>query len=158
MRYKILRQLRKPSGRIVVEVDAPAPPGTGAETVGNIVGEVELTNTGRQVAARGHLAGKAKLHCSRCLREVEWPLDVRFVETCTLNQIDDPAQYQADEDEDDPIPILDEDAVDLSELVRQLVVMELPYHPLCRPDCAGLCPECGADLNEGECGCTARNG
>ncbi len=153
MRYQILGQLRKPSGRVVVEIDAPAPAGTGAELTGNVVGQAELTNTGKTVTVRGRTAGEATLYCSRCLRDFPWRFDISFVEPCALRQIDDPEQYQVAEDEEEAIPILDADVVDLTELVRQLIAVEVPYRPLCRPDCAGLCPRCGADRNEGKCGC-----
>jgi len=56
--------------------------------------------------------------------------------------------------EDEMYPIVD-DAIDLGPLVRDAIVLELPMAPLCREDCAGLCPQCGADRNEGECGCVA---
>jgi len=153
MRYQLLAQLRKPQGRVVVEIDAPAPSGTGADLVGNVVGQAELTNTGKTVTARGHLAGEALLRCSRCLAEYPWPFEIDFVENCALRQIDDPEQYQAGLDEEDTVPILDEEIVDLAELVRQLIAVEVPFRPLCKPDCAGLCPRCGADLNQGPCGC-----
>ncbi len=45
--------------------------------------------------------------------------------------------------------------IDLGPLVRDAVVLELPMAPLCRDDCAGLCPQCGANRNEGDCGCVA---
>jgi uncharacterized protein len=56
--------------------------------------------------------------------------------------------------EDDLYPITD-DAIDLGPLVRDAIVLELPMAPLCRDDCRGLCPQCGADRNESECGCVA---
>jgi uncharacterized protein len=56
--------------------------------------------------------------------------------------------------EDEMYPILD-DTIDLGPLARDAIVLELPMAPLCRDDCRGLCPQCGADLNEGECGCVA---
>ena len=56
--------------------------------------------------------------------------------------------------EDDLYPIVD-DTVDLGPLVRDAIVLELPMAPLCREDCRGLCPQCGADRNESECGCVA---
>jgi uncharacterized protein len=56
--------------------------------------------------------------------------------------------------EDDMYPIAD-DTIDLGPMVRDAVVLELPMAPLCREDCAGLCPQCGADRNEGACGCIA---
>ena len=45
--------------------------------------------------------------------------------------------------------------IDLGLLVRDAVVLELPMAPLCREDCAGLCPQCGANRNDGACGCVA---
>ena len=51
-------------------------------------------------------------------------------------------------------PIVD-DTIDLGPLVRDAIVLELPMAPLCRDDCAGLCPQCGANRNEGDCGCVA---
>jgi uncharacterized protein len=56
--------------------------------------------------------------------------------------------------EDEIYPIVD-DTVDLGPMVRDAVVLELPMAPLCRADCAGLCPQCGADRNEGPCSCVA---
>jgi len=56
--------------------------------------------------------------------------------------------------EDELYPIVD-DTIDLEPLARDAIVLELPMAPLCREDCLGLCPQCGADRNEGECGCVA---
>jgi uncharacterized protein len=56
--------------------------------------------------------------------------------------------------EDELYPIVD-DTIDLGPLVRDAIVLELPMAPLCREDCRGLCPQCGADRNEGDCSCAA---
>jgi uncharacterized protein len=56
--------------------------------------------------------------------------------------------------EDELYPIAD-DTIDLGPLVRDAIVLDLPMAPLCTEDCAGLCPQCGADRNEGPCGCVA---
>jgi len=56
--------------------------------------------------------------------------------------------------DDEPYPIED-DVIDLGPMVRDAVVLELPAAPLCRAGCLGLCPRCGTDRNEGECGCVA---
>ena len=56
--------------------------------------------------------------------------------------------------EDDLYPIVD-DTIDLGPLVRDAIVLELPMAPLCREGCRGLCPQCGADRNEADCGCVA---
>jgi uncharacterized protein len=56
--------------------------------------------------------------------------------------------------DDDSYPIVD-DTIDLGPMLLDAIVLELPGSPLCREDCAGLCPQCGADRNEGPCGCVA---
>jgi uncharacterized protein len=153
MRYDVLGQLEKPGGQVHCEVDDPGPVGTGVDLAGNAVGRVELANTGKSVIARGYIAGEAILECSRCLKRFPWSFRVDFTENCHLRQIDDPSEYDTADDEDEPVPILDEGIVDLSELVRQLIAVEVPLQPLCQPDCAGLCPTCGTNLNEGSCDC-----
>ena len=67
---------------------------------------------------------------------------------CDLRPHDEPDQ------DDELYPIVD-DVVDFGPLVRDAIVLELPMAPLCRDDCSGLCPECGANRNEGDCGCVA---
>jgi DUF177 domain-containing protein len=57
-------------------------------------------------------------------------------------------------DDEDAYPI-DHDEVDLAPLARDAILLDLPLAPLCRPDCAGLCPRCGADRNEESCDCPA---
>jgi uncharacterized protein len=56
--------------------------------------------------------------------------------------------------DDEWYPIVD-DTIDLGPLVRDAIVLDLPAAPLCREDCQGLCPQCGADRNESECDCVA---
>jgi uncharacterized protein len=60
--------------------------------------------------------------------------------------------FVSDPEEGETYPILG-DHIDLEPLAREAVVLTLPLAPLCRPDCAGLCVTCGADLNAGPCGC-----
>jgi len=123
--------------------------------VGHLSGQICLRNVGHAIAARGRLRAAALLPCSRCLREHEAVVEFKVSETCTLTQIDDPQSYlpEADYEEAAPIPVLDGNMVDLSELVRQLLVLNVPSRPLCSPHCKGLCPQCGADLNLTTCDC-----
>ena len=154
MRSDVVKQLRKPHGRVTLELNDPAPPGTDLQFEAPVVGRATLSNVGRYVRAQGWLRTVIGLACSRCLRPVRHELEVEIEELCILEQIDEPAVYAGTEDEEtDPIPILDEETVDLSELVRQCVVVAAPTTVLCRDDCRGLCPDCGQDLNEGTCGC-----
>lgn len=153
MRYD-LGALRHPGGTISVELEAPAPSGTGAVASGPVRGHLQLTNTEYGVVVVGHLSVPLKQACSRCLRVYEDVLEIDVNEDCALKQIDQPESYLGDEDDLCQIPLLNDDELDLTELVRQLIAMNLPTRPLCREDCPGLCPRCGADLNEGPCNCS----
>jgi len=155
MRQDIRDRLQQADAEITCQICAPAPPGTGAEFAGDITGQVALRNAGRTILARGVLRGVAVVECSRCLKQHQAPVEFEFCEDCALAEIDDPVSHatELDDDEPAPIPILDHQMVDLSELIRQLLVLHLPSHSTCKPDCRGLCPDCGADLNLTACAC-----
>ena len=87
--------------------------------------------------------------CRRCAAPVTGELAVEVRERFV-----DQRPGAGPEVDDELYPIAD-DFVDLGPLVRDAIVLELPMAPLCRDDCAGLCAVCGADRNEGECGCVA---
>ena len=80
--------------------------------------------------------------CVRCLEAIEDTVTVDFQE---LYLYDD--DRSADE-EDDEVRRLEGDLLDLEPVLRDSVVLSLPFQPLCREDCPGLCPECGARLAE----------
>jgi len=139
---------------MAIDVDAEAPPGTGAAAAGPVTGRLELANVGTGISVRGHLAVPLELECSRCLVVFHQTLDLEVNEDCALRQIDAPESYLEGADEPCQIPILNDDELDLTELVRQLITMHLPIRPLCRDACPGLCPRCGRDLKAGPCTCT----
>jgi uncharacterized protein len=151
MRYE-LGPLRHPLGRLHLEFSAPLPAGTGAEAAGLVECILDLTNAGGCISVRGQLRVPLQTQCARCLCALEQVLELAVNEECALRQLDAPQSYESPEDSLQ-IPILNDDELDLSELVRQLVAMNIPARTLCREDCRGLCPTCGADLNEGRCGC-----
>jgi uncharacterized protein len=155
MRYDIRDQLSRRDAEITLEIDEPVPIGTDTEFVGNVSGRITLHNMGGEVAAWGHLEATALMECARCLEKHSVAVSFDFSETCSFEQIDEPLSYTqvASEDERAAIPLLDGDTVDLSELVRQLLVLHAPQRSLCREDCRGLCSHCGANLNVAECGC-----
>jgi len=80
--------------------------------------------------------------CVRCLEPIEDSVDVRFQE---LFVYEDQARAEIDDDELD-VRRLEGDLIDLEPLLRDAVVLALPFQPLCSEDCAGLCPECGERL------------
>ena len=158
MRYKLLGQLRGAAGGASCPLDAPVPAGTGLEWAGPVRGLVEIVKSGDEYLARGRLQATVVLPCSRCTAVHEVPLDVELEERVALEQIDEPQAYQEAGADAGPIPVLNGELVDLSELVRQWLVLHTPARSLCRPDCRGLCPQCGAELNQGPCGCPSAEG
>lgn len=111
---------------------------------------VDLTarGVGEGVAVvEGTLAIDVTMPCSRCLKPVPVSVDVPFREHFKVG-----SEPQTEEEAEQFIATPDND-VDLTPYVEEAVQLELPLVPLCAEDCKGLCPECGTDLNEGECGC-----
>jgi len=155
MKYRLLGQLGGPQGKIECPIEAPVPPGTGSEWTGPVCGTVHVEKVGAEYLATGRLQATAVLPCSRCTAAHSVPLDLEISESVALRQIDEPEAY-VEEEGPAPVPILDGDTVDLSELVRQMLVLHVPPRSQCRPECRGLCPGCGQDLNQGECSCAAQ--
>jgi len=106
-----------------------------------------VTNAGRSLLVRGNLAGEITLECSRCLEEFAFPLRVHFEQEFRPQSAGSPGF-------DDDFMTYNDDVLDLDDLIQQTVWLNLPMKPLCRPDCLGLCPVCGHNLNEGPCSCT----
>jgi uncharacterized protein len=117
-------------------------------------GEVSLMLTSQGILASVAASFQAKQLCRRCLDEVINGFQVSFeeeflptidIETGMKLPVDDTA---------DPVLVIDEHHVlDLTEVLRQYALVELAEPTLCRPDCKGLCPDCGEDLNIGKCTC-----
>ena len=87
--------------------------------------------------------------CRRCTVPVRGELTARVRE-----RFCEPGGRYGDPDDEEAYPIVG-DELDLGPMVHDAVVLELPLAPLCRPDCAGLCLQCGTDLNEQRCACVA---
>jgi uncharacterized protein len=118
-------------------------------------GDVELLRTKAGVLVRAWLELATAAECSRCLRPLEATIPVRFEEEF-LATLDLRSGQPLDEEPDaDAFKIDENHLLDLTEAIRQYREVSREMQPLCRPDCRGLCPRCGADLNEGDCGCEA---
>lgn len=118
-------------------------------------GEIRLLRTARGVLVRAKLTVTPKLECGRCLKSFTRPLDLVIEELYVFTR--DPITLVTVEAEPDEFRLGDDQHLDLSEAVRQYEASALPIGPLCQEDCAGLCPSCGSDLNDGPCGCAAND-
>jgi len=129
--------------RIRRTVEAPAD--LGIEVIGVPTGSpIELDLMLESVVEGVLVTGSAHVRlggeCVRCLTEISGELEVDVQELYVY------AGSEAD-DEEEAVSRLEGDQLDLEPVLRDAVVLDLPFQPLCRADCAGLCAECGADLN-----------
>jgi uncharacterized protein len=113
-----------------------------------IEGEVRLARTGRSILATVELSTAIDSHCTRCLRHVVEPISVRIEEEA-LPSIDIESGRPLDRtDEPDALRLDQNHELDLAQPVREAISLAEPITVLCRPDCRGLCPACGVDVNE----------
>ena len=97
------------------------------------------------VLVTGTVRGQAVGECVRCLDQVTELMDVTVSELFVYPERAAAAEQGGDEDDED-LHELDGDFLDLEPALRDAVVLTLPFQPVCRPDCPGLCPVCGARL------------
>jgi len=91
--------------------------------------------------------------CSRCLEAYSWPVDATF-DLRYQPHAENSGEGEREIEEDDlTTAFYERDEIDLGQLMREQFYLALPMKPLCRDDCKGLCPVCGANLNRGACGC-----
>ncbi len=112
--------------------------------------ELEVRRKGDRFLLQGEVTTQVDAQCSRCLKEFALSLRVPFKLIIKLS----PQGGIADNLEEGFLLLSPQaETLEIGERVRQLILLALPLKPLCRPDCRGLCPVCGQDLNEGECNC-----
>lgn len=119
------------------------------ETPQGIDYELTLTNTGEGILLQGTAHAQANGRCARCLAPVELEVSGSVEGYYLLEHADQAEGYERDEFD----YVGDDGTIDLSGPLEAAIVYGTPYVVVCREDCKGLCPRCGADLNEGPCGC-----
>jgi uncharacterized protein len=103
--------------------------------------DVDLRSMTDGVIARGRARATVDLTCTRCLTEWSEGLDVPIEAVYRVHP----------DDADDELPIESGGWIDVEPVVHDEVALAIPNRPLCRPDCRGLCPTCGTDLNTEPC-------
>jgi uncharacterized protein len=109
-----------------------------------VTGELVLESLEEGILATGRLQGALSLRCARCLKEFEQGFSVGLRELFVPYPHEDSDEY----------PLDPEGFLDPHQMLRDAIGVELPFAPVCRPDCRGLCARCGGDLNLDECTCT----
>jgi len=126
---------------------------TGDGNGRKVQGEIRLLRTHRGILVRGVLRTEVELTCSRCLTVFNCPVtlnvDEEYIPTVDVVS----GVPLSSPEEPGPFIIDEHHVIDLTEAIRQYSLLVIPMKPLCREDCAGLCPNCGHNLNQGPCGC-----
>lgn len=106
-----------------------------------------------QVDVEGEIKARIETNCSRCFQPVtadlEFPFRAGFITEEHYSQANETEVRSEDLD----VSIYDGEQLDLKEIAREQILLNLPTQILCRPDCRGLCEKCGANRNETECAC-----
>jgi uncharacterized protein len=139
---------RRPGALRTVARVVPAPPDLGLELIGVPEGadlslDLRLESVSEGVLVSGTVSAPVSGECSRCLRPIGDSVVVTVQELYAYEH--STTDETTDEDE---VGRLQGDLIDLEPAVRDAVVLALPTNPLCRDDCPGLCPECGAHWDD----------
>ena len=141
-------------GSVVVDervpADAPLWKDSGLDWSEPVDVHIRVTEAGSgEVVGRGRVRGKLHQECRRCLEPVDGELDAEltlvFVEGASRADSEEAGEYSYDPGAGD---------LDLSDAVREEVLLAMNPYVVCDPECPGLCPKCGANLKEGPCGCS----
>lgn len=150
-----LATLKPTLNRLEVEAPAHEVGLPDAEWPGTVRGQLRVEKSGTRVSVRGTVTSAARLECVRCLRGFDLGLAADVTVFAEQSGTSRNRAEQDDLERDHYMLFHDGRRLDLRETVRESLLLELPISPHCREDCPGLCPKCGADLNDGPCGCTA---
>jgi uncharacterized protein len=126
----------------VIDIDLPRVRLDADLDVDFLKGSLRLSRNSRGILVQGELETGVLTECARCLAPVSYPVTFDIEElfsyppsTSTVYSVEETG------------------FLDLAPLVREEAILAVPMGVLCRPDCAGLCPQCGQNLNEGTCDC-----
>lgn len=152
MRINVAQLLRAPVGSSSsYQVDEAV----GKEGISRIKGEVTLSRTGLGIMVKATITAHVTDTCSRCLDPADCAVKFDITEEFLPEAVASAGTSQAGNFDASTI-INENNVLDLSEVIRQYALLAVPSKPLCRPECAGLCPACGHNLNKGPCKCSSQ--
>jgi uncharacterized protein len=126
----------------VIDLDIPRIQVADDLELDYLQGELRLSRNSRGLLIQGMLETSIVGECARCLTPTLIPVELKLEELFSYPP-DPDADYSVD----------DTGILDLAPLLREEAILAIPMGVLCRPDCAGLCPQCGQNWNEGSCDC-----
>jgi DUF177 domain-containing protein len=117
--------------------------------------EAELAGSGIRV--HGRISGMLEAACDRCLEQIELPVDFDFdLPYRPMEEIAHEEELEVGESELE-VGFFSGGGVNLTDVVKEQVLLAVPMKVVCRPDCRGLCPVCGENRNVKQCGCSSQH-
>lgn len=107
--------------------------------------EADYSFDGEAVSVKGTLASSVRMNCTRCNKE--------FVEEFSVDFSERFLKVSEEEAEELDCYTYAGEIISLDKMVQDLILLNAPLYGVCKPDCKGLCPVCGADLNNTQCSC-----
>lgn len=133
-------------------------PGEDSGVVGRVRVQGSAELAGVDIRVKGRLSAEAEAECARCMGPVkltvEQDFDLIYRPAASIGRNE---EIEVPRDELD-VGFYSGAGIGLNDIAKEQVILALPMKVLCRPDCRGLCPDCGTDLNHGNCGCPPRRG
>lgn len=131
-----------------IELEQP-----NARLIDNVITVGELTKGIAQIDVEGVISAKAGIECTRCLEPFEKDLEIPFKASfITPEHFSKEKEAELNETDLD-VSVYEDEKIDLSELVREQIILNLPEQFFCSEDCKGLCDKCGANRNLIDCKC-----
>ena len=125
--------------------------------VSESLGETSFKGSVKKVGSRyivsGRLTSDVTLQCDRCLCVYELKISEDFAVYFALDKPGEPGKRTRANETDSELEDIIHDSINLNETLFEQLILQIPMKALCSADCRGLCSECGAELNKGECGC-----
>lgn len=119
-----------------------------------VLADLTLLKSDGEIFVRGDMTALLKLQCARCLKEFEHKISSKIDIAYTLTHERNVKEKELTQ-EDVGYNYLEGDEIDIDAIFIEQLSLDMPMQPVCRIDCKGLCPRCGADLNQVDCGCSA---
>lgn len=112
-----------------------------------------ITNTGVGLKVEARIETTLKRACGRCLEEYAQPIEIPF--ELVYKSSHETADVEESSSEEEDFLIYEGNIIDLTDAVRESLLMAVPMKALCKEECRGICAQCGSNLNQKECGCTS---
>lgn len=154
MRFNVAQMLQEPIGSTRWHKVQEARASWEGLQARHLEGWLKFTRTDMGIWVLGRLTAEVSAECSRCLTHVEEPLDTEISEQFYPSvEISNGTAIVTPLLEDGAFRIDATNELDVREAFRQNLITSLPMKPLCTPECAGICPDCGVNRNESKCHC-----